>query len=186
MATTGKDLVTAEQFLRMDLGEGTFELVRGEVVEVSPPMPEHGKVCMSIAFPLELFGRQTGYGYVLSNDSAVQTERGPDTVRGADLCFYSERRLPRSDVGNSVPPIPPDLVVEVASPGDRPAEISRKVDEYLRAGVAMVWVAYPKQRTLAIHRPGDDQGPATLTERDIVEDLPELPGFRCRVVEFFV
>ena len=186
MATTGKDLVTAEQFLRMDLGEGPFELVRGEVVEVSPPMPEHGIVCGNIYYELSGFGRRTGYGYAMTNDSAVLTERGPDTVRGADVCFYSQHRWPRSEVGPGLPPVPPDLVVEVVSPGDRPSEISRKVDESLRAGVAMVWVAYPKQRTLAIHRPGDDQGPATLTERDIVEDLPELPGFRCRVAEFFV
>lgn len=185
MATTGKALITADQFLQMDLGGGAFELVRGEVIEVTPPMPEHGKVCMNIAFPLELFGRQTGFGYVLSNDSAVQTERNPDTVRGADLCFYSEKRWPKAEVGPSVPPLPPDLVVEVISPGDRPSEISRKVGEYLRAGVAMVWVAYPRRRALEVFRAGDDSGPATFSGSDTVEDLPELPGFRCRVAEFF-
>ena len=36
-------LMTAEEFMKADLGEGTFELVRGEVVEVPPPMPEHGR-----------------------------------------------------------------------------------------------------------------------------------------------
>ena len=28
-------------------------------------------------------------GHVLSNDSGVITERDPDTVRGADISFYS-------------------------------------------------------------------------------------------------
>ena len=34
-------------------------------------------------------------GRVLSNDSGVITERGPDTVRGADVCFYSFVRVPK-------------------------------------------------------------------------------------------
>ncbi len=43
MATVAKSkLLTAEEFMAADLGEGIFELVRGEVVEVPPPMPEHG------------------------------------------------------------------------------------------------------------------------------------------------
>ena len=45
-----------------DLGEGTFELVRGEVVEVPPAMPEHGRVCGNAFYALEIFGRQSGLG----------------------------------------------------------------------------------------------------------------------------
>ncbi|HKI20124.1 MAG TPA: Uma2 family endonuclease, partial [Isosphaeraceae bacterium] len=72
-ATTTK-LVTAEEFMAADLGEGSFELVRGEVVEVPPAMPEHGRVCGNAFYLLETYGRQTGLGYALSNDSAVVTE----------------------------------------------------------------------------------------------------------------
>ena len=71
-------------------------------------------MCVNACFVLETYGRKTGYGYTLSNDSAVVTERGPDTVRGPDVCFYSHARWPRSQVGNSLPPVPPDLAVEVA------------------------------------------------------------------------
>ena len=138
MATvTQPKLLTAEEFMAADLGEGTFELVRGEVVELPPAMPEHGRVCVNVGFALESFGRQTGYGYCLSNDSAVLTERGPDTVRGADVCFYSHARWPRSQVGNSLPPVPPDLAVEVYSPGNRRGEMNKKVTEYLGVGVSL-------------------------------------------------
>ena len=83
----------------------------------------------------------------LSNDSAVVTERRPDTVRGADVCFYSHARWPRaSKVGNKLPPVPPDLAVEVVSPGNRIAGIMKKVAEYLEVGVSLVWVVYPKTR----------------------------------------
>src|SRR5262245_49894178 len=125
MATVSRTkLLTAEEFLAADPGEGTFELVRGEVVEVPPPMPEHGRVCVNTGFVLETYGRQSGRGYTLSNDSAVLTELGPDTVRGADVAFYSHARWPRSEVGKTVPPVPPDLAVEVYSPSNRRGALS--------------------------------------------------------------
>lgn len=184
MATATKTLVTADQFLQMDLGEGTFELVRGEIVEVPPAMPEHGVVCGNAAGILYNYGRQTGFGYMLSNDSAIQTGRGPDTVRGADVCFFSHARLPRSEIGFRLSPVPPDLVVEIYSPSNRPGEMLAKVSEYLVAGVLMVWVLDPVRRTVAVYRP-DDLHAMIYPEDSVLENLPELPGFRCAVAEFF-
>jgi Uma2 family endonuclease len=72
----------------------------------------------------------------------------------------------------------------VDSPGNRPEEMLEKIRDDLRAGVPMVWVVHPERRTLTIYR-GDDPTPLVLTETDVVENLPELPGFHCRVAEFF-
>lgn len=183
MATAEK-LITAEQFMAMDLGEGAYELVRGEVVRVPPPRPRHGRTCLTVGYVLESFGRRTGLGYAIGNDAAVVTERGPDTVRGADISFYSEARWPRAQVGDGLPPVVPDLVVEVVSPSDRPGEIRRKIDDYLNAGVRMVWVVDPAMRTVLIYRP-DAPAPALLGEADVIEGPAELPGFRRPVAEFF-
>jgi Uma2 family endonuclease len=186
MATDVKTrLITAEEFMEMDLGEGTFELVRGEVVLMPPPMPQHGRVCVDVSFALELYGRRTGFGWTVGNDSAVQTERDPDTVRGADVSFYSEARWPRSQLGRGVPPVPPDLAVEVDSPSDRSGEIAKKVREYLAVGTLLVWVVYPALRTVVMHRPGQT-GTITLGDADTIENLAELPGFRCPVADFFL
>ncbi len=154
MATaTETKLMTAEEFMAADLGEGIFELVRGEVQRVgTPAMPEHGRTCGSVYFVLETYGRQSGLGYALSNDSGVLTERSPDTVRGADVCYYSHARWPRAQLGDSLPPVPPDVAVEVVSPGNRLAEIMKKVAEYLEVGVALVWVIYPKRHEVVIYR----------------------------------
>lgn len=182
MATATKTLLTAEEFLEMDLGDGSHELVRGEVVEVTPPNKPHAKVCGRITIRLGNFGERTGFGYVLG-ETAVVTERMPDSVRGADVCFFSNARLPESedDAANLVAP---DLVVEVYSPSNRPGEMQEKVGEYLNAGALMVWVAYPRTRSVVIHRPGDEL-PVILAEADVIENLPELPGFRCPVAEVF-
>jgi Uma2 family endonuclease len=180
---TQPKLMTAEEFMAADLGVGRFELVRGEVIEVPPPMPDHGRVVSRVGFSLESFGRNSRYGYCLT-ESAVSTERGPDTVRGPDVSFYSHARWPEHQLGPGLPPIPPDLAVEVVSPGNRRGAILKKVSEYLQAGVSMVWVVYPKRRHVAVYR-GDDDEPIVYREGDILEGFPELPGFRCPVADLF-
>lgn len=177
--------ITAEEFLAMDLGEGAHELVRGAIVSMPPAMELHGRTCFKIGFHLEIYGHRTGFGYVLTNDTAVVTERGPDTVRGADVLFFSRARRPESELKSRPSPVPPDLVVEVLSPSNRTAEILNKVREYLDAGVLMVWVVHPERRTVAIYRP-DDPMPTMYRDTDVIEDLPELPGLRCAVADFFI
>jgi Uma2 family endonuclease len=137
-----------------------------------------------VAGTLWAYGRKSGYGYALSNDSAVVTERDPDTVRGPDVCFYSHARWPRSDVGRKPPPVPPDLAVEVVSPGNRAGMISAKIAEYQNAGTLLIWVVDPASRSVAIHRL-DEEPPVVLRGDAVIENLPELPGFRCRVSDFF-
>jgi len=178
-------LLTAEEFMALDLGEGMHELVRGEIIDVPPPMLEHGIVCGNITGLLFLYGRESGRGYVAGNDSAVVTARGPDTVRGADVCFYSHARLPRESVGRKLPPVAPDVVAEILSPGNRPAEALAKISEYLNAGVSLVLLVDPKSKQVGIYYP-DEPFPVVLEESDFLENLPELPGFRVRVGEFFV
>lgn len=187
MATETKpSLITAEQFLQMDLGDGVHELIRGEIIDVTPPSPGHGFVCANVTYLLGKYGRETGHGFVLSNDTVVLTERNPDTVRGGDVLYYSNARWRREEVvGSKLPPVVPDLVIEVHSPSNRPGAMLAKVSDYLRAGVAMVWVLYPERRHLTIDR-ANDPIPMVLGPEETVENLPELPGFRCGVADFFV
>ena len=180
-------LLTAEEFMAADLGEGTFELVRGEVVEVPPPMPEHGRVCVNVGFVLETYGRQSGLGYALSNDSAVVTERGPDTVRGADVCFYSHARWPRA-AGRQ------DLAPGAARSGRRgrlrraiaAAQILRKSRNTSQPGVSWSGSSIRTSRSVVDLSAAMTNRHLVLHEDDVIENLPELPGFRCPVADFFV
>jgi Uma2 family endonuclease len=81
--------------------------------------------------------------------------------------------------------VPPDVAVEVVSPSNRPGELLRKVGEYLDAGVSLVWVVYPRRRQVAVYRPGEEE-PTFLKEGEFLENLPELPDFRCPVSDLFV
>ncbi len=73
--------------------------------------------------------------------------------------------------------------MEVLSPNDIACKVEAKVRQWLRAGPKLVWVVNPEQRTLAIHR-ADGLG-AILQETDELSGEEVMPGFHCRVAQFF-
>jgi Uma2 family endonuclease len=178
--------MTAEQFHdfvhRPENANRWFELVRGEVIELPPPRKPHGVVCVKVAAALEWYVNERGVGYVASNDSGVILEREPDTVRGPDVAYYEDAGS-FDELHPKYGETPPRLAVEVLSPDDRAGKIMRKVNDYLRTGVALIWVVDPEDRTLTIYRPG--QAHIVLTPAQEITGEDVLPGFRCSVSRFF-
>ena len=99
--STATKLMTAEEFIASEFDQGYYELFRGEIVEATMPNPEHGFICINSGLALESFGRRTSHGYALTNDTSIQIERGPDTIRGTDISYFSEARWPRARPGSS-------------------------------------------------------------------------------------
>jgi Uma2 family endonuclease len=75
------------------------------------------------------------------------------------------------------------LVVEVLSPSDRLGMVMRKVQQYLRAGIAMVWVVDGESRNVTVYRAGRE--PRVLEENEVLDGEDVLPGFTCAVSELF-
>lgn len=168
-------LLTAEEFAtRTDLNPHT-ELVKGEVIDVPPPAIIHGYVCLNIGGTIRDHVRQRELGRVIGNDSGVVTERDPDTVRGADVAYFSFERLPKGPLPEGYPDVAPELVFEVLSPDDRWKNISAKITEYLAIGVKLVYVVDPARRSAMLCEPG---GSLRMfgDEEELVfpEVLPEL------------
>jgi Uma2 family endonuclease len=183
MSIGAQVLYTAEEFGRRPDPGYPEELVRGRVVRMPPPGSRHGKVCCNTAFEMRLFLKDHDRGHVLSNDSGVVTEREPDTVRGADVCFYSYERVPKGPLPPGYLDVPPDLVFEVLSPEDRWRKILAKVSEYLMAGVQAVVVLDPERRKVHVFE--GDEPTRVLTDQDELT-LPSVLGeFRVPVRLFF-
>jgi Uma2 family endonuclease len=176
-------LMTAEEYRVLpDNGQFT-ELVRGRVVVMNLPGFRHGTVCAEVARVIGNFVKQHDLGHVLSNDSGIVTERGPDTVRGADVSFYSYQRVPKGDDPVGYANAAPELVFEVRSPDDRWPKLLAKVAEYLDAGVMAVAVLDPKSKTLNVHFA---DRPTLSFSADDEFTLPELLGdFRVVVKQLF-
>ncbi len=180
MATV-KTRVTAEEFERMDFPEKA-ELVRGEIVQMSNPDAIHGQICINVAELLLEWSPRRSKGRIISNDARVQTGHDPDTVRGPDVLFLSNERLPPEGLTHGSLQVPPDLAIEIFSPSDRWAKVREKIADYFSAGVREVWVVHPGRRGVRVFRPG---AAATDLSADAELSTDVLPGFRCIVGDFF-
>jgi Uma2 family endonuclease len=182
MTTQTQKLLTAEEFMNLPADGRFTELVKGVIVEMPPPKPTHGYICTNFAGELRNYVRHRDLGRVVSNDSGVVTERGPDTVRGMDVAYYSYDRVPRGPLPDGYWPTP-ELVVEVRSPSDRISKLSAIAGEYLDAGAVVVLVVDPDTESFAVFT--QNELPRRLSNGDELT-LPELfPDFRVPVRQFF-
>lgn len=186
MATVAIKLLTADEFFDwVHLPENhdrSFELERGEVVEMPLPGKYYGFVCANISRILGNFAARARRGYVCTNDSGIIVERDPDTVRGADVSYYVDEQT-ADDMERKYSTDPPVLAVEVMSPSDRFNRTVRRVTQMLNMGVKQVWVVDPQARDVSIYRLGRDPEVLMTDQELTAPDI--LPGFRCLVSEFF-
>ncbi|HYO26453.1 MAG TPA: Uma2 family endonuclease [Lacipirellulaceae bacterium] len=182
MATV-ESLLTAETFAALPARDVPVELVRGEIVEMNMPSFRHGEVCGAISEIVGGYVRRHKLGRVLTNDSGIITRRSPDSVRGADIAYYSYRSVPKDEHPLIYAARPPEVVFEVKSRDDRWSKIHEKVAEYLAAGVLAVCVVDPETETVAVHH--SDRPVESLTAVDELK-LPNILGdFHVVVGEFF-
>src|SRR3954468_23600502 len=151
MTTT--TIVTADELLALPTGMGKrYELVAGELRVMSPAGWVHGEIVANIAELVGAFIRQQKLGRRFGAETGFLLRRDPDTVRAPDFAFIADARLPKTKPTEACWPGAPDLAVEVLSPGDRTGEVDEKIEEWLAAGCAAVWVVDPKLQTVTIYR----------------------------------
>jgi len=182
MSTTTR--VTADQLLRMPDDGYRYELIAGELKKMGPAGWKHGVVGGRLRSLLGEHVVQHQLGEVLLAETGFLLARDPDTVRAPDIAFIHKDRLPTAPPEEAFWPGPPDLAVEVVSPGDTAGEIDEKVKAWLDAGTSVVWVVNPAWRNVTVYRSATDI--KTLTENDELTGQDAVPGFRCRVGDIFL
>lgn len=175
MAT--KTLLTVEDFLGLPEPEDCkYELVEGELAQMSPTMPLHNLVRDRLLFLLRAFLEGKGLGTVVSEQAFIISER---TVRIPDLAFVRKGRL--EDL-HHLPEGAPDLAIEVISPLNTPREMDQKVSDFFAAGCKRVWLVYPEHREIYIH---GLEGIVRRKADDLLEEPELLPGFSVKVSALF-
>ena len=180
---TLKELFTAEELLCLPTVGRRLELVKGKVYEMAPAGGRHGYVAIKTAVPLSAHVQSNRLGHVFAAETGFVLRRDPDTVRAPDVAFIAQSRLSVHEIPDSFIELVPDLVVEVVSPSDTRREVLDKVEDWLRAGVKLVWVLYPISRTASVYRSGASV--RDLTETDLLDGEDVVPGFSCRLADLF-
>lgn len=178
----GRDVVTAEELLRLNIRNKRAELVRGKLRVREPAGNQHGYVALRIAAAMLAFVDTHRLGRVYAAETGFVLRRDPDTVRAPGAAFVSSARLPVEPTRGYLDGAP-DLAVEVLSLEDRPGEVLAKVGEWLDGGARLVWVIAPEHRSARVYRA--DGTEAQLGSTDALEGESVLPGFTQSVGALF-
>ena len=148
------------------------ELVDGVLVEKTVGIYE-SYLALQMGHLLTMFVERHGLGMVVGADGMMRLAAG--LVRIPDVSFVSWSQLP----GRRVPRVPiadlaPDLAVEVISPSNTAREMERKLQDFLTAGVRLVWYVYPGPQEVHVYT-AERHDVLTLDQELSGGDV--LPGF---------
>lgn len=181
--TAGRRLTVAEFAALPSPDDGTrLELVRGEIITMTPPKGPHGIVCALLAAKLVNFVQERKLGWVMSNDTGFVVSTSPDTVRGPDVAFWSRQGLPEVPSDDYIR-TPPDLAVEVLSPSEPADRLLAKLREYLECGVGVVWLVDPTLRSVMVVT--GQRAPVSLGVGQTLTGEGALAGFACPIADLF-
>jgi Uma2 family endonuclease len=179
----GEADVTPDELLAMPDGKH-YELVDGVPVEQTMSLLA-SQVASNLNYFMVGHCRPDGLGWVLESSCGYQCfPWKPSLVRRPDVSFIRRGRLPaESQWSAGYVTIPPDLAVEVTSPNDEVYKLEEKVEEYLRAGVRLIWIIHPEVQTIQVIR--SDGSGYRLRSSDELSGEDVVPGFRCPVASLF-
>jgi Uma2 family endonuclease len=180
--------ITLQDLLRLSAKEGRFEVIDGEIVEMSPVGFRHVIVAGNAYRVLYDFATPQKLGYVCTDNLIyilhVDPETGIRKTRIPDASFIRKGRLPKDfDLGLPFPGAP-DLAVEVMSPDDSAPELLAKIRHYFAYGTEQVWVLYPDQRELHQHIRGVNQI-RIYGENDTLRAESLFPGLEIKIKDLF-
>ncbi|MGI8467837.1 MAG: Uma2 family endonuclease [Pyrinomonadaceae bacterium] len=174
---TQNRLITADELLFMPNAKHGCELARGKLKKYRQGGNLHGIIALQIGRIIGNFVDENNLGIVVAAETGFIIFHNPDTVRAHGAAFIGTEKLAKYGVTEKFFPDAPDLAVEVVSPNDRKKDIAEKVKDYLSAGVGLVWIIYPQNKIVAVHRQNNITD--ILRETDELDGEDILPNFHC-------
>jgi len=176
-------LMTFEEAAKIDPDSNPGELEAGRFVAVPKGTWRHGVIVINVGGVLKRYARSHPGWSVSAGDPGTKLTHNPDTLRGPDVAIVRTDRVPQGRGADGWLEGAPDVAVEVIGDAQSASELARKALEYLEAGGKMVWVIDPEPRRLMLFSEGNRV--SVLGPDDTLEGGDVLPGFNCKVAEFF-
>jgi Uma2 family endonuclease len=170
--------MTDEQFYQLCQANPEVKFERspqGELIVMSPTGGETGNSNIEIAADFVIWNRQTQLGMLFDSSTGFKLPNGAD--RSPDVAWVRQERWDALTASErrTFPPLCPDFVLELRSPGDSLTRLQSKMQEYLKNGAQLGWLLNRQNQQAEIYRPGRSveilEAPATLSGESV------LPGF---------
>jgi len=187
MATRERQLYTANDLWelqsRPENQNKNFEIIDGELHEVTPNSLVSNLIAAEVIRLLGNFVREHDLGYIAGTDAGFILS--PGNVVEPDVAYIAKSRIKK--MPERYFEGAPDLAVEVVSPTDSIKATQRKAKRYLQAGTRIVWIFYPADKTVDA---------CTLTSEGdmVIHEIPAdgelnggevVPGFKVTLRDVF-
>jgi Uma2 family endonuclease len=128
--------LTLEEFLRLPEAEPALEFWHGEVTQKVPPMGPHGALQYGLGRRIDDYRALRQSFRIFTETRVIFT--GVSTV--PDLVVYRRERVPRDARGQVAEYFtePPDIAVEIVSPGQSRTRLLARCRWYASHGVRLV------------------------------------------------
>lgn len=158
------------------------ELVKKTLVEKTMGMNE-SRLAFDLGYYLKHYLMEKDVGFLTAPDGAFRMKT--KNVRMPDIAYVAWKHFPHREQDleeKAVSDVVPELAIEIVSKSNTKGEIDQKLQEYLAAGVKLVWIIDPRKRTVAVHRTNGTSTVLDYKGKLSGEDV--LPGFKLEISKF--
>ncbi|OCQ99680.1 hypothetical protein BCD67_14800 [Oscillatoriales cyanobacterium USR001] len=148
-----KSQLTLQEFFALSPGEGdiTYELIDGQAVPKMSPKKFHSKLTRTFLSLIENWA--DGRGEVCPELAISLRKKGRDWAPTPDILYISNESLPDDWEQDGACSVPPELVIEIISPGQTFGQLAAKARDYLDAKILRVWIVDSKARSITVFYP---------------------------------
>jgi len=158
-----------------NLPEGNYEIIDGEIVEMTPTGFEHGDYELNLASFLK--NHLKDKGYISVGEVGVLISKNPLRIRGADIVYVSKEKIKEKPKG--ILEIAPDLIIEIIFPNNTVSEIEEKVEDYLKIGVQKVMLINPQTQKVFIY----ENGKREIKMFNFDEEIDFVEGLKGKIID---
>lgn len=168
---------TLEEFLVWEPNDGyKYEWNDGELIQFTGMKKEQLYIYDIL---LDLFFEK-GYkklGILVAEQEVMLTGI---QMRRPDVAYFTKEQIQQSKKGEDVIP---EFVIEIISNNDQINQLEKKITEYFKAGVKVIWNIIPEREVVYVYTSRRDV--KICLENDICSANPVLEDFEIRVNELF-
>jgi Uma2 family endonuclease len=173
--------MTLKQFLALPEQKPPLEYFKGKVTQTVAPLGEHSALQVECTLYLNRLFGPARIARVFTELRA--THGGASLV--PDVSLYRWDRIPRTPTGRIASRflIPPDVAIEIWSPGQSVRELAEKCEWFVANGSAVALLLDHRRETIRAYRPN---APVTIHGRGERIALDEIaPGAALEVSQIF-
>ncbi len=134
---------TYKDYLNLPEDRNIYEIIEGELYMTPAPTPKHQNVSLNLAYLMKIYIEDHPIGKIFI--APIDVLLDPKTVVQPDILFILKDNLAMIRDKNIQGP--PDLVIEISSPGTIQKDRILKVRTYARFGVKRLWLVDPDNQT---------------------------------------